>query len=183
MILQYRGFLLAEFGRSRTHLIRQKDVQDIVTDVSSTRWWWCPLSPLLYTPNKWSQFLGRESLSCLYSHRELSLSQSPLVTCFSLSFSVCVVPVGPSRCGGLTAGQCEERAVLLLRGKRWTFMCLDRWSLRANFFSQTWHWYGFTPECERRWRESSSERENLTDRQTQSHVTHSSQNIPGSGGG
>lgn len=57
--------------------------------------------------------------------------------------------------------QFAERLVLLLRGKRWTLRCFDRWSLRANFFSQTMHWYGFTPEWERRWRDSSSDRENL----------------------
>lgn len=28
----------------------------------------------------------------------------------------------------------------LLRGKRCTLTCLDRWSLRANFFSHTGHW-------------------------------------------
>lgn len=58
-------------------------------------------------------------------------------------------------------GQFAERPVLLLRGKRWTLRCFDRWSLRANFFSQTMHWYGFTPEWERRCRDSSSDRENL----------------------
>lgn len=76
----------------------------------------------------------------------------------------------PSRCAVLLSvcpwahgqgGQFAERPVLLLRGKRWTLRCLDRWSLRANFFSQTMHWYGFTPEWERRCRDSSSDRENL----------------------
>lgn len=81
----------------------------------------------------------------------------------------------PSRCAVLLSvcpwahgqgGQFAERPVLLLRGKRWTLRCLDRWSLRANFFSQTMHWYGFTPEWERRCRDSSSDRENLPTRQT-----------------
>lgn len=58
-------------------------------------------------------------------------------------------------------GPFADRPVLLLRGKRWTLRCFDRWSLRANFFSQTIHWYGFTPEWERRCRDSSSDRENL----------------------
>lgn len=58
-------------------------------------------------------------------------------------------------------GQFADRPVLLLRGKRWTLRCFDRWSLRANFFSQMMHWYGFTPEWERRCRDSSSDRENL----------------------
>lgn len=57
--------------------------------------------------------------------------------------------------------QAAVRTVRLFLGKRWTLMCFDRWSLRANFFSHTGHWYGFTPEWDRRWRDSSSERENL----------------------
>lgn len=36
--------------------------------------------------------------------------------------------------------QFAERTVRLLRGKRWTLICFDRWSLRANFFSHTGHW-------------------------------------------
>lgn len=72
--------------------------------------------------------------------------------------------------GEVHGSQFAERLVLLLRGKRWTLRCLDRWSLRANFFSQTMHWYGFTPEWERRWRDSSSERENLRGGQTTSLV-------------
>lgn len=46
-------------------------------------------------------------------------------------------------------GHCTQlmaRTARLLRGKRCTLMCLERWSLRANFFSHTGHWYGFTPE-------------------------------------
>lgn len=62
--------------------------------------------------------------------------------------------------GGRSA-QLMARTARLLRGKRCTLMCLERWSLRANFFSHTGHWYGFTPEWERRCRDSSSERENL----------------------
>lgn len=51
--------------------------------------------------------------------------------------------------GGGWGGHCTQlmaRTARLLRGKRCTLMCLERWSLRANFFSHTGHWYGFTPE-------------------------------------
>lgn len=51
--------------------------------------------------------------------------------------------------GGGWSGYCTQlmaRTARLLRGKRCTLMCLERWSLRANFFSHTGHWYGFTPE-------------------------------------
>lgn len=57
--------------------------------------------------------------------------------------------------------QAAVRTVRLFLGKRWTLICFDKWSLRANFFSHTGHWYGFTPEWDRRWRDNSSERENL----------------------
>lgn len=43
-------------------------------------------------------------------------------------------------------------------------MCFERWSLRANFFSHTGHWYGLTPEWDRRCRDNSSDRENLKGR-------------------
>lgn len=36
-----------------------------------------------------------------------------------------------------SAAQFAARTVRLIRGKRCTLMCLDRWSLRANFFSHT----------------------------------------------
>lgn len=63
-------------------------------------------------------------------------------------------------------GHCAQlmaRTARLLLGKRCTLMCLERWSLRANFFSHTGHWYGFTPEWDRRCLDNSSERENLWD--------------------
>lgn len=41
---------------------------------------------------------------------------------------------------GEVGGQLAARTERLLRGKRCTLMCLDRWSLRANFFSHTGHW-------------------------------------------
>lgn len=41
---------------------------------------------------------------------------------------------------GLAGAQFTARTERLLRGKRCTLMCLERWSLRANFFSHTGHW-------------------------------------------
>ncbi|KAF3855780.1 hypothetical protein F7725_016503 [Dissostichus mawsoni] len=45
----------------------------------------------------------------------------------------------------------QERHMVALRilpglELRWTLVCLDRWSLRANFFSQREHSYGLMPE-------------------------------------
>lgn len=40
--------------------------------------------------------------------------------------------------------------ILLGLELRWTLVCLDKWSLRANFFSHSEHSYGLMPECERR---------------------------------
>lgn len=41
---------------------------------------------------------------------------------------------------GAGAGAGQGLGSRLLRGKRCTLTCLDRWSLRANFFSHTGHW-------------------------------------------
>lgn len=41
---------------------------------------------------------------------------------------------------GPAGAQFTARTERLLRGKRCTLMCLERWSLRANFFSHTGHW-------------------------------------------
>lgn len=51
------------------------------------------------------------------------------------------VPGGGGRSGARAgAGAGQGRGSRLLRGKRCTLTCLDRWSLRANFFSHTGHW-------------------------------------------
>lgn len=59
--------------------------------------------------------------------------------------------------------RCQTVDLIIFPGLelRWTFMCLDKWSLRANFLSHSEHSYGLTPEWDRRWRDSSSDRENL----------------------
>ena len=50
------------------------------------------------------------------------------------------VPGGGGRSGArVGAGAGQGRGSRLLRGKRCTLTCLDRWSLRANFFSHTGH--------------------------------------------
>lgn len=45
---------------------------------------------------------------------------------------------GGAGCAG--RAQFTARTGRPLRGKRCTLMCLERWSLRANFFSHTGHW-------------------------------------------
>lgn len=56
-----------------------------------------------------------------------------------LSSAVGDAPGGKGRGERERAGQFTERMERLLRGKRCTLTCLDKWSLRANFFSQTGH--------------------------------------------
>lgn len=77
-------------------------------------------------------------------------------------------PLVRARPGWMGAGfraswRCHTVALIILLGLelRWTLVCLDKWSLRANFFSHSEHSYGLMPEWERRWRDSSSDRENL----------------------
>lgn len=61
---------------------------------------------------------------------------------------------GQDGCRAAFRGLAEDHtvALIILLGLelRWTFVCLDRWSLRANFFSHSEHSYGLMPECERR---------------------------------
>lgn len=47
---------------------------------------------------------------------------------------------GQGRQGRQGGRAVQGRAERLLRGKRCTLTCLERWSLRANFFSHTGHW-------------------------------------------
>ena len=73
---------------------------------------------------------------------------------------------GPQRSAALVTGQWS-----MVSGQwsshgcsslRWCVLrCLARWSEREKLLSQTRHTYGRTPECERQWRASSSDLENV----------------------
>lgn len=71
------------------------------------------------------------SPTCCWQTVRSHLAPMRLIPAFPL---IRVIPAVTEEC------QLAERTVRPLRGKRWTFMCFDRWSLRANFFSHTGHW-------------------------------------------
>lgn len=147
------SYLYAEAGdKSRTNIrsttyksTNSNNNCELITDKMAT-----VLVLPLYNKLEQSQTAETKSKAWFHSHIDLMLAQTfAYIHLFARTLTPCSpwpmsmffesdpsIPSDPSKLGR----QFAERTVRLLRGKRWTLMCFERWSLRANFFSHTGHW-------------------------------------------